>query len=128
MHFSGHANETVLVFDTGEIEQGAGHVVSAQAFKRAIDSVDDPPVLVVLNACESAAQLHELLGKVAIAIGMSDSVGDADAITFATRFYRTLAEGQSVSAALATARDHDLPTMAALPGIDPTEVRLVIAD
>lgn len=68
---------------------------------------------------------------------MSDSVGDADAITFATRFYRTLAEGQSVSAALATARadmemnglpDHDLPTMAALPGIDPTEVRLVIAD
>lgn len=73
----------------------------------------------------------------AIAIGMSDSIGDADAITFATRFYRTLAEGQSLSAAMATARadmemnglpDHDLPTMALLPGLDPTKVQLVISD
>lgn len=35
---------------------------------------------------------------------MSDSVHDPDAITFATRFYATLAEGQSVSAAHAAAR------------------------
>lgn len=137
VHFSGHANETVLVFDSGEVEHGAGNLVSARAFKSAIDAVDEPPVLVVLNACESAAQLQALLGKVAIAVGMSDSVGDGDAITFATRFYRTLAEGQSVNAALSTARadmemsglpDHDLPTMAVLPGIDPTDVRLVVSD
>lgn len=137
VHFSGHANESVLVFDTGDTEPGPGTVVTAEAFQRAINSPDEPPVLVVLNACRSAAQLNSLLGKVAVAIGMSDSVGDADAITFATRFYRTLAEGQSVNAALATARadmqmnglpDYDLPTMVLLPGVDPTTVHLVITD
>lgn len=137
VHFSGHANENVLVFDTGSPQKGPGKQVTANAFKSAINAPDEPPTLVVLNACKSAAQLNSLLGKVAIAIGMNNSVGDADAITFATRFYRTLAEGQSVSAALATARadmemnglaDHDLPTMALLPGIDPTEIRLIISD
>jgi hypothetical protein len=79
--------------------------------------------------------LESLLGKVPLAVGMSDSIGDVDALTFATRFYRALAEGQSVSAALALARvdmemnglaDHDLPTLAAVDGIDPTTVHLVI--
>lgn len=137
VHFSGHASENVLEFDTGSAAPGPGKAVPADAFKNAINSPDEPPILVVLNACKSAAQLQSLLGKVAIAIGMTDSVGDADAITFATRFYRTLAEGQSVSAALATARadmqmnglpDHDLPTMALQAGVDPTTVRLVVGD
>jgi hypothetical protein len=137
VHFSGHANETVLVFDSGDTAAGPGTRVTAEAFKNAVEAPDEPPILVVLNACKSAAQLNSLLGKVVIAVGMSDSVGDPDAITFATRFYRTLAEGQSVNAAMATARadmemnglpDHDLPTMAMLPGIDPTTVRLVIGD
>lgn len=135
VHFSGHAGENVLEFDSGKITLGPGTTVTAAAFQSAINAPDEPPILVVLNACNSAAQLNSLLGKVAIAIGMSDSVGDADAITFATRFYRTLAEGQSVNAAMATARadmemnglpDYDLPTMALLPGIDPTTVQLVI--
>jgi hypothetical protein len=104
VHFSGHADEKVLEFDTGSVDRGPGKVVTADAFKNAINASDEPPILVVLNACKSAAQLQSLLGKVAFAVGMNDSVGDADAITFATRFYRTLAEGQSVNAALATAR------------------------
>ena len=135
VHFSGHANENLLVFDTGSAEHSAGRPVTASAFKNAIDAPDEPPVLVVLNACKSAAQLESLLGKVLLAVGMSDSIGDVDALTFATRFYRALAEGQSVSAALALARvdmemnglaDHDLPTLAAVDGIDPTTVHLVI--
>lgn len=93
-------------------------------------------MLVVLNACESAGQLQSLLGKVPLAIGMTDSIGDLDAMTFATRFDRSLAEGQSVTAALATARadmemnglpDHDLPVLATVNGVDPSAVRLVIA-
>lgn len=64
-----------------------------------VDSPDEPPRLVVLNSCDSAAQLQSLLGKVAIAIGMSDEIDDEAAIVFAARFYGTLAEGQSVSAA-----------------------------
>jgi len=78
-----------------------------------------------------------LLGKVPMAVGMDDSIGDIDAIVFATRFYSTLAEGQSVAAALATARvemklsglsDHDLPTIRTLDGIDPADVRLITGD
>lgn len=134
VHFSGHSNESVLVFDTGSTKHGHGLGVPAEAFKTAVESPDEPPRVVVLNSCKSAAQLQSLLGKVAIAIGMSDTIGDADAITFATRFYATLAEGQSVSAAHAAARanmrmiglpDHDLPTLEAVPGVDPGEVRLV---
>jgi hypothetical protein len=134
VHFSGHSNESVLVFDTGSTTHGHGIGVPAEAFKAAVESPDEPPRVVVLNSCNSAAQLLSLLGEVAIAIGMADTVGDADAITFATRFYATLAEGQSVSAAHAAARanmrmiglpDHDLPTLEAVPGVDPGEVRLV---
>lgn len=46
-------------------------------------------MLVVLNACKSAAQLDMLLGQVAIAVGVGDTIGDIDAIVFATRFYST---------------------------------------
>lgn len=135
VHFSGHANENVLVFDTGSDSRNGGRSVASSAFKSALEAPDESPVLVVLNACKSAAQLDSLIGKVPMAVGMSDSIGDADALTFATRFYRTLAEGQSVSAALATARadmetnglpDHDLPTLAALDSVDPTLVRLIV--
>ncbi len=134
VHFSGHSDQTGLVFDTGSPEHGDGNDVPTDAFKAALESPDEPPRVVVLNSCESAAQLQPLLGKIAIAIGMSDTVGDIDAITFATRFYATLAEGQSVSAAHAAARanmrmnglpDHDLPTLEAVPGVDPGAVRLV---
>jgi len=137
VHFSGHADEGVLVFDDGGDVNGYGHHISVRAFKSAVEAPDEPHLLVVLNACKSADHLDQLLGRVALAVGMSDNIGDVDALTFATRFYRTLAEGQSVWAALATARadmemnglpDHDLPTLAALDGIDPTTVRLVIAD
>jgi hypothetical protein len=66
---------------------------------------------------------------------MTDSIGDVDAITFATRFYSSLAEGQSVGAALATAKaememnglaDHDLPSLATIDGVDPWGVHLVV--
>ena len=62
---------------------------------------------------------------------MADTIGDVDAITFATRFYRSLAESQSVAAARAEMEmnglpDHDLPTIVTLPGVDPADIRLVI--
>lgn len=135
LHFSGHADESALVFDDGGDTRGDGHAITARAFKSAVEAPDEQPLLVVLNACNSAAQLEALLGRVPVAVGVSKNIGDADALTFATRFYRTLAEGQSVSAALATARadmemnglsGHELPMLATVAGIDPTIIRLVI--
>lgn len=136
VHFSGHANESVLVFDEGTDGYGTnkGERIGPDLFRELLESTDEAPVLVVLNACKSAAQLSSLLGKVAMAVGMDDTIGDIDAIVFATRFYSTLAEGQSVEAALTTAcvemklnglPDHDLPTLRAVDGVDPADVRLI---
>ncbi len=135
IHFSGHANEDVLVFDDGSVEGGQERTIPIELFMRAVTAPDRKPALVVLNACESAVNLEALLAGVPMAIGMSASVGDADAITFATRFYRAVADGQSIESALTIARvdmemnglpDHDLPTLITAPGIDPSTVRLVL--
>lgn len=135
VHFSGHADPTTVVLDTGSDTHGPGHYVPAAAFAAAVGAVDPPPVLVVLNACRSEAQLAGLLLHVPVAIGMSDSVGDRDAMAFAARFYAAVAEGQPVQAAFDLARaqllldglpDADLPVLAAAAGIDPATVRLVV--
>ena len=139
VHFSGHANETVLVFDEGTDGYGPhnGKRIGPDLFRELLESTDEAPVLVVLNACKSAAQLDLLLGKVSMAVGMDDSIHDVDAIVFAARFYSTLAEGQSVNAALATAclemkmnglPDHELPTLRSVHGVDPADVRLITGE
>ena len=66
--------------------------------------------------------------------GMSDSIGDVDAITYAARFYSAVADGQSIQAAHLFSRseielngllDHDLPILACAPDVDPRATRLV---
>jgi CHAT domain len=135
VHFSGHADETVLVFDTGSDNPGPGQRMSAGGFARAISAVDAPPTLVVLNACRSEAQLSGLLDAVPLAIGMSDNIGDADAMAFAARFYATVADGQSVEGAYRVAKvamelsglpDADLPILVNDPAVNPAKVVLVI--
>jgi hypothetical protein len=135
VHFSGHAAEGLVELAAGSDTPGPGLAVAAGAFARAVGAVDPKPVLVVLNACRSAAQLAGLVAHVPLAIGMADSVGDRDAIAFAARFYAAVAEGQPVQAALDLARaqleidglpDHDLPVLAPRAGVDPAAVRLVV--
>jgi CHAT domain len=135
VHFSGHAGPDVLAFDTDADTNDSGHLVTATAFAKAIGSVDEPPTLVVLNACKSAGQLAGLLAVVPIAIGMADSVGDPDAMAFAARFYTAIAEGQSIYSAWALATVQmefdglphaDLPVLEFRPEVDPAKVLLVI--
>lgn len=89
----------------------------------------------VQNACRSEAQLLGLLDAVPLAIGMSDSIGDADAMAFAARFYTALADGQSVQGAYGLARvqmqlggltDADLPILVRDPAVNLAEVLLVM--
>lgn len=135
LHFSGHANEEVLAFDTEATGDNPGQLISAGLFARAVGSVDEPPFLVVLNACKSGGHLEKLLEFVPIAIGMRDSVGDADASSFAARFYSAITEGQSVGSAYKAARvqmeldgmdDAELPVLRSRNGVDPAAVPLVI--
>jgi hypothetical protein len=134
--FSGHADEGFLEFETGADRRGGGHLLAAEVFAQAMQAVDVPPQLVVLNACKSQAHLKELVRVVPLAVGMTDSIGDAAALTFAARFYASLTDGQSVLASYrlakvqmagssSSAADADLPVLAHDPAVDPSAVRLV---
>lgn len=136
VHFSGHRDDDLVVLEDEIDEHHAGVVVSAEAFAHAIAATDSPPLLVVLNACNSASQIPLLVGRVApFVIGMSSEITDGDAITYATGFYAAVANGQSIHSAhlsgraaleLAGLAGADLPTLANADGADPAATVLVI--
>lgn len=135
VHFSGHSNEDLVVFEHETDAPHEGHVVTARAFSRAIAATDEPPLLVLLNACKSAAQIDQLVAEVVpFAIGMADSIEDGDAINYAAQFYASIANGQSVRSAhlagqaaleLAGLDGAELPTLAAAADVDPASAILV---
>jgi hypothetical protein len=140
VHFSGHSGADVIEFeDDVDERQDAGVIVTARAFANAVAATDDPPLLVLLNSCNSAAQINDLVAHdvAPLAIGMADEIDDADAINYAARFYAAVANGQSVSSAhlsgraaleLAGLDGADLPTLACAPGVDPRQAVLVRPD
>jgi hypothetical protein len=137
VHFSGHSDHDVIVFERDEDDPHDGLVVTADAFAAAVRATDDPPLLIVLNSCNSATQLEALVAEtIPLAIGMSDEIDDSDAIVYAAQFYSAVANGQSVNAAhlsgqaalqLAGLDGAELPTLAWAKDIDPSEVVLVKA-
>jgi len=137
VHFSGHGSDAVVVFEQDTDAKNHGAVVTAGAFAAALRAVDEPPLLVVLNACSSAPQAERLVeGIASFAIGHSDSVTDGDAIAYAARFYASLADGQSIQAAHELARaalllqgtpDFDLPQLYSAAGLDPAATILVLS-
>ncbi|MFD5494381.1 hypothetical protein ACFWH4_16040 [Streptomyces sp. NPDC127091] len=134
VHFSGHSAEDLIAFEKDVDDFHESAIVSDGAFARAIAAVDDKPLLVLLNSCHSAAQAAKLIDTVPFAIGMSDSIGDIDAMIYAARFYAAVAEGQSVQAAHLLSQaaiemngliDHDLPTLFCAADVDPSAAKLV---
>ena len=61
VHFSGHSNDDLILFEDEKDEPHHGVVVAAAVFARAIQATDDPPLLVLLNSCKSAAQIDALV-------------------------------------------------------------------
>lgn len=135
VHFSGHSNDDLIVFEEETDEPHEGVIVTAGAFARAIGATDDPPLLVLLNSCRSAEQIDGLVAQVVpFAIGMADSIEDADAINYAAQFYAAVANGQSIKSShlsgqaaleLAGLDSADLPTLAWAPDVDPSATVLV---
>lgn len=136
IHFSGHSGEDVIFFEEELDEPHPVKAVSAQAFAHAVAATDAPPLLVVLNSCDSASQLEALVEQVVpFAIGMSDEIGDGDAIIYAARFYASVADGQSIQSAhlagraaleLAGLAGQDLPELVHAPDVDPGQTFLVV--
>lgn len=136
VHFSGHSDHDVLVFEEDVDEHNKGVVVSARAFARALAATDQPPLLILLNSCNSAPQADRLIKeKIApFAIGMSDEIEDPDAITYAAQFYAGIASGQSIRSAHAQGQvavefaglsGHELPTLIHAADVDPAVTVLV---
>ncbi|KPH21466.1 hypothetical protein AN948_01490 [Rhodococcus sp. ADH] len=136
VHFSGHSDHDVVLFEADTDTAHTPIFVTAEAFAAAVAATDDPPQLVILNSCNSASQIDALVATVApFAIGMADEIEDSDAITYAARFYASIANGQSIHSSHAAGRaalqlagldGAELPTLACSPDVDPSTAVLVV--
>lgn len=133
VHFSGHASSWGLLMENDEGNQD-GEGVDFGLLARILGATDEPPRLVVLNACQSLDGADDLLKTVPTVIGMSDSINDASAVTFAARFYSGIASAQSIATAVEQAKvsllaasldGAELPEVRTREDVDPSELVLV---
>lgn len=135
VHFSGHGNEGLLLFDNASLDRPEHIIVEFDTLGEILAATSSPPKLLVMNACSTLHGADVLLGAVPVLIAMQDSVGDAAAGVFATQFYSAIASGQPIGYALAQAKaslkvslmleDAELPKIKNRAGIDPNELALV---
>ena len=104
VHFSGHGGDEAVQFDNGGLDDIAGRLVEFDLLVEALAATDEPPKLLVLNACDTLEGAAAILPAVPVVVGMSDAMPDVGAIVFAQQFYAAIASGQSVGAALRQAR------------------------
>lgn len=94
VHFSGHGTQTgnlVLLNPDGSTK-----IVSKEAITMAMSTASDTIRLVVFNACFSEAQAVSVVEHIEAAIGMSDSIMDDTACTFAAQLYSSIGFGRSL--------------------------------
>lgn len=135
VHFSGHSDDDLIVFEDERDELHEGVIITAAAFSNAVRATDEPPLLVLLNSCNSASQIDSLVAEVVpFAIGMAEEIDDGDAINYAAQFYASIANGQSISSAHLAGKVRleldgldgaELPTLAWASDVDPTSAILV---
>lgn len=94
VHFSGHGNKAGGLFF--ENDSGTIHVIEPVALARLFSLVSAHVKCVVLNACYSEIQAAALETHIRYVIGMSKTIGDDAAISFAVGFYQALAAGRSI--------------------------------
>jgi hypothetical protein len=99
VHFSGHGNAGGVAMDGGGMKRVKTKFVPFSLLGKALAATDNPPDVVVLNACQSAGARKALLGTAKAIIVMEDSVTDTAAVAFATKFYGAIASGLSLQAA-----------------------------
>ncbi|UFU04357.1 hypothetical protein LQF12_07200 [Ruania suaedae] len=100
VHFSGHAGDAALLFDNGSVEAPEGRDVPYGLLARALGATDVPPVLVVLNGCDTLAGADVLLESTAVVVATASSISDLAASVFAAKFYAAIAAAQTIDAAV----------------------------
>jgi WD40 repeat protein len=115
---------------------GRAQVVAAQALRDAFGAAGASVKLVVLSACYSDKQADALRSYVDCVVGVTGTIGDGAARTFAIGFYGGLGEQESVAAAfrqgcaaieLEGLRDSDRPQLRVRDGVDARHVVLAAA-
>ncbi|HCV73705.1 MAG TPA: hypothetical protein DHE23_24225 [Agrobacterium sp.] len=65
-----------------------------------LSATDEPPRLLVLNACDTLDGVETLLDSVPVVVAMSETITDIAAAMFATKFYSAIGSAQSIESAL----------------------------
>lgn len=127
LHIAGHGGPTGVVLEDAA---GMSSYLSIGQLA-AVVGVADSLKLVVLNSCESSALASALLKHVDAAIGMTRSIGDEAAMSFAAQFYASLAEGIPLTRAFEQARlaidlaglpDDQTPALYVRTGVDGSSI------
>mgnify|MGYP001603444004 CR=1 FL=1 len=133
VHFSGHADGGLL-FDVGDPDAPGNHLVGYEPVARLMAATDQPPTLVVLNACRTMEGAEHMLRAAPVVIATDDTVSDASAQIFSLHFYGAIGAAQSIGHAFAQAREMvaialldepDVMRITAAEGVDPDVVKLV---
>ncbi|MCI5123877.1 MAG: CHAT domain-containing protein [Candidatus Electrothrix sp. AR5] len=93
VHFSGHAEKEGICLEDG---QGRAKIVSAEALASLFRLFKDSVQCVLLNACYSATQAEAIKEHIPYVIGMSSSIPDTTAISFAGGFYKAVGAGRDI--------------------------------
>ena len=141
----GHAQHRDVIADAGlhdrELQRalffqgpdGRAQVVTAQALHDTFGTAGASVKLVVLSACYSDEQAEALRAHVDCVVGLSGTILDDAARSFAIGFYGGLGEGESVASAfyqgcaavrLEGLRDSDRPQLRVRDGVDASKLVL----
>jgi hypothetical protein len=103
VHFSGHgSSENSIILE--ENNQSGSHPVPAESLGELFSILKENIRCVILNACYSETQAQAIANHIDCVIGMSDTIGDFAAISFAAAFYQALAYGKDVKTAFELGR------------------------
>ena len=126
VHFSGHGTtDAKLVLHSSDNTNNT--LISTDALADLFRALRDDIRMVVLNACYSEPQAQVIVNEIDFVVGMSASIRDDAARSFAAAFYRGLAFGRSVSEAfklgtnaidLEGKEDVTVPRLFVRPGVD----------
>jgi|GEM_PF-1199845 len=134
VHFSGHGGSGALSFDAEDDIDTGSNQLDFSIINDVISAIDNPPVMLVFNACDTLKGAEVFTHTVSAVLAMSDSIGDLAAVIFAPVFYAALSAGQSVKSALAQGKamlkaqkvgNDDLPTLLLKPGVDSGKLRFI---
>lgn len=103
VHFSGHGAESgeIIFLD----DNGRAYAVPPRALTNVFWLLKDNIRCVVLNACFSMPQAKAIAQHIDCVIGMTETIGDKEASTFAAAFYGALGYGRNVQTAFELGRN-----------------------